>query len=87
MNQSTLRKRRQELQDLCEKQKLNWKERVKGLPENDDGIIVAALATTLNFNLRKAFNPSTPIPELEREKKGQRKRPRSWTTFAVNWNR
>jgi hypothetical protein len=69
MNQATLQKRRQELQNLCEKQKLNWKERIKGLPENDDGVIVAALATCLHLSLRGVFNPSKPLAELEREGK------------------
>jgi hypothetical protein len=69
MNQATLHKRRQELQGVCEQRKLNWKERIKGLPENDDRVIVAALATCLNFSLRGAFNPSKSLAELEREKK------------------
>jgi hypothetical protein len=69
MNQAALRKRRQELQDLCEQQKLNWRERIKGLPENDDGVVSAALATLLKFNLRGSLDVSKPLAELERERK------------------
>jgi hypothetical protein len=69
MSQATLSKRRQELQQFCEQRKLDWKERIKGLPESDDGVILAALATTLKFNLQGAFRPSKPLAELERESK------------------
>jgi hypothetical protein len=72
MDQATLRKRRKELEQLCEQQKLNWRERIKGLAENDDGVILAALATCLNFSLRGAFNPGKPLADLERESKVSR---------------
>jgi hypothetical protein len=76
MSKAMLRKRKQEMQDLCEQQKMNWKERIKGLPQNDDGVILAALATLLNFNLRGAFDPSKPLAQLELEKKASEDRAR-----------
>jgi len=60
MNQVTLRQRIQELQNLCEQQKINWGERIKRLPQDDDRLIVAGLATLLNLSLPGALNPSTP---------------------------
>jgi hypothetical protein len=69
MNHPMLRKRTQELMDHCDRQNLNWKERLKGLPGNDDRLTLAALATSLGFSLRGAFDPSKSLAELESEKK------------------
>ena len=69
MNSTALLKRRQELQLHCEQQKINWKESVKNLPNDDDGVILAALATALKFSLRGAFDPSKSLADLESERK------------------
>ena len=69
MNSETFAKRRQQLEHQCEQEKLNWKERIKGLPTDDDGVIVAALSTLLKFRLRGAFDPSKSLSELDRERK------------------
>jgi hypothetical protein len=69
MNSETLAKRRHQLEHQCELEKLNWKERIKGLPTDDDGVIVAALSTLLKFRLRAAFEPSKSLTELDRERK------------------
>jgi hypothetical protein len=69
MNSETLQKRRQQLEHQCEQEKVNWKERIKGLPADDDGVIAAALATLLKFRLRAVFDPSKSLRELDRERK------------------
>jgi hypothetical protein len=69
MNSETLAKRRKQLEHQCEQEKLNWKERIKDLPTDDDRVIVAALSTLLKFRLRAAFDPSKSLSELDRERK------------------
>jgi hypothetical protein len=68
MNPTTLKQRKQEFQKHCEQQKLHWKEGIKGLPD-DDGVVLAALATSLKFSLHGAFDPSRSLTELENERK------------------
>lgn len=68
MNEEVIYKRRQELQLQCEREQLDWQERIKGLPEDDHGLILAVLATSLRFSLRGAFDPSKSIADLDRER-------------------
>ena len=42
----------------------DWKERIKGLLQDDDRVIVAALATCLNFSLRGSILPFAPTKAL-----------------------
>src|SRR5262249_5370846 len=67
MTSTTVQDRRRELQRLCEQRQINFKDRIKGLPNEDDGLILAVLAATLKFNIRSAFDPSKSIADLDKE--------------------
>ena len=67
MNAAALSKRRKELEDRADQEKLDWKDRIKGL--TDEPVVVMALATVLGFNLRGVLDPSKSLADLDRQKK------------------
>jgi hypothetical protein len=67
MDSEALSKRRKELEARADQEKLDWKDRIKGL--KDDRVVVLALGTLLGFNLRDTLNPSKSIADLDRQRK------------------
>jgi len=58
--------RRRELQAMADQQNIDWKTRLSSLPQDDDGLIVAALGTILGLNARRALDESITLNELLR---------------------
>ena len=69
-NQEALARRRAELSARADERDIDWQLQVKGLPTDDDGLMVAALATLLGVGVREAFDPDLSVEELERHAEG-----------------
>jgi hypothetical protein len=65
MDQSELAKRKTELIGQSQKEGVDWQGLIKDIPQDDDGLMSAALATRLGYNLKDVFNKSKTIADLE----------------------
>ena len=65
-NVEALARRRIELTNRAEERGLDWQSRVSSLDADDDGLMVAALATLLGVSVRHAFDLDLSIDELEK---------------------
>ena len=64
--QEALARRRAELSARADERGIDGKSQLEGLPTDDDGLMVAALATLLGVDVRQAFAPEVSVEELER---------------------
>jgi hypothetical protein len=65
-DQEALARRRAELSARADERGIDWQSQVKGLPTDDDRLMVAALATLLGVDAHEAFDPAFSVDELER---------------------
>ena len=66
MKTDPLARRRDELTARAEMRNIDWRAQLEGLPRDDDGLMVAALASLLGVNIRRAFDVETRLEDLER---------------------
>jgi hypothetical protein len=68
MEVNVLAERRAELVSLAERRGVDWQPLVKGLPDeglpDEDGLMVAALATLLGIDVVQAFDPESSAEQL-----------------------
>lgn len=65
MNEKELKARLDELTQLAEERNLDWQEAVEKMPDTDVGARVAALANLLDLNIKRVFDSSASIAEIE----------------------
>jgi hypothetical protein len=63
MEVNVLAERRAELVSLAERRGVDWQPQVAGFPD-EDGVMVAALATLLGIDVLQAFDPESSTEEL-----------------------
>jgi hypothetical protein len=62
-----LAKRRAELTSRAEQRGIDWKAKLDGADMDDDGFLVAALASLLGVDIQRVFDPESALDRLERE--------------------
>jgi hypothetical protein len=63
--------RREELARLARERGIDWEDRLKSLPREDDRVLIAALAGLLQLEIRGAFSDAR-LDELERRSEALR---------------
>jgi len=66
MGENTLAGRRHQLQAMAEERGIDFRARIAGLPEDDETLVVAVLASLLDLNVRRAFDDAISMDELIR---------------------
>jgi hypothetical protein len=66
LDTAALSERRRELQARAEQQGVDLQAGLRGLPLDDDGLILGALATLLGLNIMRAFDEGVDLDELTR---------------------
>ena len=66
LDTAALSERRRQLQARAEQQGIDLQARLRGLPLDDDGVAVGALATLLGLNIMRAFDEGVDLGELTR---------------------
>ena len=61
MDQSTLRTRYDQLVVLAKQRNVNWGDKVRELPQEDLGVMVAAIATALGIGVGDAFDETLEL--------------------------
>ena len=66
LDPAALSERRRQLQARAEQQGVDLQSRLEGLPLDDDGVIMGALATLLGLPITSAFDAAIDLDELTR---------------------
>jgi hypothetical protein len=67
MEADALARRRAELTGHADERSIDWKGQLEGLPTDDDGLMVAALASLLGLDIQRVFDVETRLGDLERD--------------------
>jgi hypothetical protein len=67
MEADALARRRGELTGHADERGIDWKGELEGLPADDDGLMVAALASLLGLDIQRVFAVETSLGDLERD--------------------
>jgi len=81
LDTAALSERRRQLEARAEQQGIDVQARLRGLPLEDDGVMVGALATLLGLNVRGAFDAGMDLDELTRM--SEERRAEQWTPEMV----
>jgi hypothetical protein len=65
MDRAQFATRKADLIRQCENEGIDWKTLTSGIPQDDDGLVSAALGTRLGYNLKDVFAGSKTIADLE----------------------
>jgi hypothetical protein len=60
--------RRQELISRASEQEIEWQPLIEGLPQDNDIVIIFALASLLDIDAWGALDPNKPLEDLDRER-------------------
>jgi hypothetical protein len=75
--------RRQELVSRARERGIDWEPAVENLPQDDDGLMIVALATLLEVDIQDALQGSKTLDEMEREKEQRDRERQRWEGMAV----
>jgi hypothetical protein len=67
MRTDFLEARRSELAALAEERGVDWRQAVGSFDKDDEGLIISGLATLLELDVSRMFNPQTSLEEVERD--------------------
>jgi hypothetical protein len=67
MQADFLQARRLELTALSEERGVDWRQTVRSADQDDEVLFISVLATLLELDVSKVFNPQTSLEEVERD--------------------